>query len=76
MIKAAAEAELGHPIKLSAQTVHNALDPSAGVMRRAGIGSPALQSIRTTIEATTNDVIATEGRLAERRAASRKLDPT
>lgn len=68
MVRKAARAELGRDLPLSARALREALDPTMGVMRRQGIGGPAPSSVRQMVDATTAEIAAADGRLAERRA--------
>ena len=52
MVQAAAQAQLGHPVTLSADRLRDALDPTAGVTRRNGVGGPASSSVRKMIDAS------------------------
>lgn len=67
MIQQAAQAELGHPITLSARALKEALDPVRSVASRDGVGGPAPSSVRRMIETTIVDIAGENVRLAERR---------
>ena len=78
MIQAAAKAQLGLPLAISAVAVREALDPVRSVARRNGIGAPAPTSVNAMIAVARAQIAAEQGRLAERQSrlasATRALD--
>ena len=78
MIQAAAKAQLGHPLTISAAPVREALDPVRNVARRNGIGGPAPSSVAKMIADTRVELAGEQARLVERQrkiaAASQTLD--
>ncbi len=78
MIQTAAKAQLGHPLKISAAAVRDALDPVKNVARRNGIGGPAPSSVARMVAEARTQIATEQAGLTERRqktaAASTALD--
>lgn len=78
MVQAAAQAQLGHPLELSADAVRNALDPVQNVARRDGIGGPAPAAVQRMIVSARTSLADETARLKRRRdrlsEASTELD--
>jgi len=78
MIQAAAKAQLGHSLNISAAAVHEALDPVQSVARRDGIGGPAPSAVNRMIAEARTRIAGEQARLSERKekltAASAALD--
>lgn len=69
MIQKAAQAQLGHPLRISPEAVREALDPARNVARRNGVGGPAPESVSRMIATARSQIAAEQTRLAERKAA-------
>ena len=72
MIQSAATTQLGHPLKISAITVSEALDPAKSVARRNGIGGPASSSVIKMITDARNQIAGERGRLLGRKQKQEK----
>lgn len=68
MVQAAARKRLGHPLKISAASIREALDPRANVARRNGEGGPAPEAVRKAIVAAKAQIADESARLSERTA--------
>jgi argininosuccinate lyase len=66
MVRAAAAAQLGRPVDISAGAVRDALDPVANVARRTLIGGPAASAVQAMIETARHEIAHEEGTLAAR----------
>lgn len=78
MVQAAAKVQLGHPLKISATAVRDALDPMKNVARRNGVGDSAPASVAKMVTDARTRIAVEQVRLAERQrkiaAASTALD--
>lgn len=66
MIQRAAQAQLGHPLKISEAAIRDALDPVSNVARRNGIGGPAPEAVKRTIEQARRELQDESARQAQR----------
>jgi len=74
MVQAAAHAQLGHPLEISASAIAAALDPVQNVARRNGVGGPAPSSVQRMIDADNDALAGQTARLEDRLARLKHAD--
>ncbi len=67
MVDAAAQAQLGRPLKLDPELVRRSLDPAASVARRILPGGPAPEAVARSVEAAQARLETRRAALAEKR---------
>jgi argininosuccinate lyase len=68
MVDAAAQAQLGRPLKLDPELVRRSLDPTASVATRVLPGGPAPESVARSVEAAQARLETRRAALAEKRS--------
>jgi argininosuccinate lyase len=68
MVDAAAQAQLGRPLKLDPELVRRSLDPAASVARRTLPGGPAPEAVARSVEAAQARLETRRAALAEKRS--------